>query len=215
MPRDRRDDGFTLIELMVTMTCMIVLAAIALPKLQGYILSTRLNAAKPYLNEIAAKERMYKIETGRYCCTAYTNFDENTLTNALGLSLVDAGDFCFVFICQSATLCENPESTPSFIVPATGPNAPDFEVWAILRNPTGTPPNVTGPGSTSCTPVAGKASPTGWEQPSGSTSAGRAGQVVALRYPPPANGIASSQGTYHAVNFDWHDGITESDALQP
>lgn len=180
-----------------------------MPKLQGYILQSRLTAATPYLMEIAAKQRMYKVETGRYCCSNYA-LDEGTLSSGLGLSLGDAGDFCFVFICQDTSLCAQ-VSGPGFIAPVPGGpknanGAPEFEVWAILQS---TGPTTSGPGGTACQPLSGKASATGWVQASGSGLAGRAGQVAALRYPPPANGFDIS------TNFDWRDGITLSNALRP
>jgi len=68
VPRPKSDQGFTLIEVMITVACVMVLGAMALPALRGFVLESRLNGAKPYLMEIAAKERMYKIETGKYCC---------------------------------------------------------------------------------------------------------------------------------------------------
>jgi prepilin-type N-terminal cleavage/methylation domain-containing protein len=40
------DAGFTLIELMATITCIAVIAAIAVPKVQGYLLQGRLESAK-------------------------------------------------------------------------------------------------------------------------------------------------------------------------
>ena len=209
--RSAGDAGFTLIELMTTMACMLILGAIAVPRLQAYVVQSRLNAAKPYLMEIAAKQRMYKIETGIYCCSGYA-LDEQTLSTGLGLSVAATGDFCFVFICQSATLCAQ-TSGPGFIVaPAPGPgNTPDFEVWAILQT---TGATTAGPGGVSCTPIPGKANPTGWVYAAGTSSAGRAGQAVALRYAPPANGFAAAAGSYHAIPFDWHDGISLSDAMQ-
>ena len=200
------DAGFTLVELMVTIACAITIAAIAAPRFQSYLLQTRLEGAKPYLAQIAAKQRMAKIMTGTYCCSGY-NLDETTLANGLGLNLADTGDFCFVFICQNATSCAQ-TSGPGFITPITGgsANQPEFEVWAILANGTG---QQTGPGSTKCTPVTGKANPTGWVNASG---AGSAGHVVVLRYPPPVNGPGST-GSYHGVTFNWRDGTSTSDAM--
>ncbi len=211
MRRPASDAGFTLIELMVTVTCVLVLAAAALPRMQGFLLQGQLEAAKPYLAQIAAKQRMYKIETGTYCCTGYA-LDENTLSAGLGLTLTDNGDFCFVFVCQSTTLC--PQATgPGFIVPTSAGvgSAPDFEVWAILQSSATTAP---GPSGTACSTATGKASPTGWAHPAGSGLAGTAGEAVALRYPPPANGMGGI-GAYHAVTFQWHDGVTISDAQFP
>ena len=213
MPKEDQptDGGFTLVELMVTVTCMVALAAIAVPRMTGYMLGGRLDSANATLSQIAAKQRMYKISNGSYCCTTYKG-DENVLQNGLGLSLADNGDYCFVFVCQSTTLCPQ-ASGPGFISTASGAPAsqPDFEVWAILQAATGT---TAGPGSTQCTAAAGKAASTGFAAASASGVAGRAGQVVALRYPPPVNGPGNT-GSYHAVTFDWHDGISKSDALFP
>lgn len=210
MRKPHSDAGFTLIEVMATVACMLVLGAMAVPRLQGYVLQSRLEAAKPYLMEIAAKQRMYRIENGVYCCDAYA-LDETTLSKSLGLSLADSGDFCFVSICQNSALCSK-VTGPGFIAPSSG-SAPDFEVWAILRTNAAT---VAGPGSTACQATAGKASPTGWAYDSvPATRAGRVGQAVVLRYPPPPNGIGASNGNYHPVRFDWRDGFSLSDAMQP
>ncbi len=208
--------GFTLIELMVTISCIVILAAIATPRTRGYFREAHLSDAKAYLEEIAEKQRLYKITTGKYCCTDYTNFNEQVLSNDLGLSLSDAADFCIVFICISATLCEAPQTSPSFIVPADAGNPPtEFEVWAILRDPSSTK-NVQGPGSISCVPIPTKNAPTGWVYPSGATtSAGRTGQVVVLRYPPPPNSVSAAHGTYHSVQFTWTNGFSGSDAMFP
>ena len=209
LSRRSSEAGFTLLELMATIVCITVLAAIATPRLAGTIRQSRLEAAKPYLAQIAARQRMYKIESGQYCCTT-SALNENNLVAGLGVTLADVGDFCFVFICQSATLCQS-VSGPGFLSASTG-TAPDFEVWAILQDGVGA--EDPGPGSTACTPATGKVSGTGFVAASGSTGAGRGGQVVALRYPPPVNGLGAN-GTYHAVPLDWRDGITISDAMSP
>ena len=204
--------GFTLIEIMVTITCIAIMAALAVPRIQGYLLQSHLESAKSYLAQISARQRMYKITTGYYCCQGY-NLDEDTLTSGLGINLADAGDYCFVFICQDSTLCPQ-TSGPGFITATTGgkKNQPDFEVWAILQN--SATQTAAGPGFTSCNTTAGKTSPLGWVLSSSSASAGRAGQVVSLRYPPPANGL-SGPGSFHAIPFDWHDGMSISDAMSP
>ena len=200
---------------MIAVACVMILGALAMPKLSGYVLEARLNGAKPYLMEIAAKQRMYKIETGKYCCSGATGLDENTLNSNLGLSLANAGDFCFAFICRDSTLCEATVTT-SFISTTVAPTAqPEFEVWAILRDSTAA--SIAGPGGAMCTVMTTKQPPTGWVQPASLTSAaGRAGQAVALRFQPPQNGRTSSPtGSYHAVTFDWRDGMSLSDALSP
>ena len=203
------DGGFTLVELMFAVAVTIILAAIAVPRAAGYLRQANLEAAKPYLAEIAARERAFMVETGQYCCTA-GNLNENTLGSGLGINLTGTGDFCFVVICQNSALCQS-VSGSGFISASSG-QAPDFEVWAILQD--GVAGTDAGPGNTSCTPAVGKTAPSGFVANATSSSAARGGQVVALRYPPPLTGLGSN-GTYHAVPMQWRDGITLSDAMLP
>jgi Tfp pilus assembly protein PilE len=211
--RARNDRGYTIIELAIVVMCITVLAAMAVPRMSGYILQAHLDGAKPYLMELATKQRLYKIENGNYCCTAGTT-DENTLNTSLGLSVANAGDFCVAFICRSSSICQS-TVTNAFISPiANGVSQPDFEIWAILRSTT--TGSVNGPGSLSCTPITGKQSPSGWVNAStATTSAGRSGEAVVLRYPPPTNGPDAAQGTYHGVTFNWLDGLSSTDAMYP
>lgn len=214
MRKTAPDAGYTLVELMVTVTCIVVLSAFAVPSLKGYIRQARLQDAKPYLMEIAAKQRMYKVVNGLYCCSNYDGSSENQLLTSLGLSLTDAGDFCFLFVCNSTTLCSSTAGGPSSFIsgnPAGG-SAPDFEVWAVLRNASG---GVQGPGGSNCNPAPNKVPPTGWVAASNSGAAGRAGQVVVFRYPPPPNGFSTGAGNFHAVQFSWEGGSSISDAMFP
>jgi prepilin-type N-terminal cleavage/methylation domain-containing protein len=211
--RAKCEQGFTIIELTITLACIAVLAAIAVPKFSGYILQAHLQGAKPYLQELAAKQRNYKIENGVYCCGGNT-FDEGNLSTNLGLSLANAGDFCFAFVCRDAGFCQSPVPN-AFVSATTAPaTTPDFEIWAVLRNTASG--NVAGPGALSCVPITGKQPPTGWVQASTpATVSGRTGQVVALRYSPPQNGRDSATGNYRGITFDWLDGVSISDASLP
>jgi type II secretory pathway pseudopilin PulG len=214
-PKVPKDAGYTMIELMVTVTCMIVLSAIAFPSLKGYIRQANLQDAKPYLMEIAAKQRMYKAVNGVYCCSNYDGSTESQLLTALGLSLADAGDFCFLFVCNSATLCSSTAGGPSGFISGnpSKDTAPDFEVWAVLNNAAAA---VNGPGGSNCKPAPNKVPPTGWVASSTSGLAGSAGQVVAFRYPPPPNGASTGTGSFHtAVTFNWQAGVSLSDAMFP
>ena len=56
----RGERGFTLIELMVVVTIIGILASVAMPIFRGYVQEAQINEAKPYLLEIAAKQRSYK-----------------------------------------------------------------------------------------------------------------------------------------------------------
>lgn len=203
--------GFTLIELMVVVSIVGVLAILGVPRFKAYVLEARLNDAQPYLVEIAAKMRMRLIEQGDYCCDADPSAEAN-IESELGVAVDEAGDFCFMIVCKDAALCATVTAT-NFITPAeVADAAPEFEVWAVLRDDTGA--TVSGPGGATCTPHPSKRPPTGWTGPSTSTEPGREGQAVAFRYPPPVNGIDATTGT-DGHRYVWDAGLSKTHALQP
>ncbi len=196
---------------MVSVTIIGILMAIGIPHFRLYILESRLEGAIPYLAQIQARQRMYKLTHGEYCCSTGGLSEEN-LDNELGLSIEDTGDFCFVFICTDTNLCGT-TSTAGFISSAeSGDPTPEFEVWAVLRQISGG--TINGPSSTPCTPDADKRSPEGWVNTAVSGDVGREGQVVVMRYPAPVNGqdtVTNARGIRHV----WNGGLSLTDAMRP
>jgi len=209
--RRRRQRGFTLIELMIVVSIIGVLALVGVPHFRAYVLEARLNDAQPYLADIAAKMRMHFLETGTYCCAADPSVEANIVAE-LNVRPEETGDFCFAIVCRDAALCPT-VTTANFIAPEeAGDATPEFEVWAVLRDSTGA--SISAPGATTCTPAPGKRPPTGWVKPSGSSDAGREGQAVALRYPPPENGPDAAAGVDSHI-YVWDAGMSKTHALQP
>ena len=209
MKAKARQAGFTLVELMIVVTIVGVLAAIAVPIYRVYLQQAHLAEAKPYLMDIASKERAYKVRNGSYCCSS-GNFSEANLTSGLNVDLNSTGNFCFIVICRDPTLCYSTTSTNFISSSQTGDPTVEFEVWAILRTTSTT--TVSGPQSTTCTMSSSKITPTGWVAAASSSGPAREGDVVVYRYPPPPNRRDTSAGQ-DSVKFTWLEGLSESHAL--
>lgn len=66
----RRARGFTLIELMITVAVVAILAAIAIPAYQQYVMKSRRTAAKTAILELASREERYYTTHNTYSATA-------------------------------------------------------------------------------------------------------------------------------------------------
>jgi prepilin-type N-terminal cleavage/methylation domain-containing protein len=208
MRKRLRQGGFTLIELMIVVTVIGILSALAIPAYRGYLQQSRLSEAKPYLLDIASKMRSYKVRNGVYCCSG-SGLDETVLSAGLNVDPAVTGNFCFAVICRDSSICGTTTTTNFIASSETGDPTVEFEVWAVLRSSTTT--SVTGPQGAICRMASTKQKPTGWVQASTSTSAGHEGQVLVYRYPAPPNGRDAVAGQ-DSVKFTWLEGMSESHA---
>lgn len=206
-----RQRGFTVFELMIVVTIIGILATAAVPIFHGYVQEARLNEAKPYMLDIAARERIYKLRNGTYCCSG-SGLDETVMSAGLGVDLTTTGNFCFVVICRDSTLCTTPTTTAFAAASEAGDPTVEFEVWAILRQTSTT--TVAGPQSSTCTMPTTKRPPTGWVAASTSGLAARQGRAIVFRYPPPPNGRDAVSGA-NSVKFSWAEGMSLTHALTP
>ena len=66
MNKQNRLSGFTLIEIMIVVVIVGVLAAIAVPQYQGYVLKGRRAAAQAFLLQVAQRQQQYFLDNRSY-----------------------------------------------------------------------------------------------------------------------------------------------------
>lgn len=72
--------GFSLVELMVVVSIIGVLAAVAIPSFTAYVYRSRVSEATTFLAEIRQRQESYRAEFGQYC--AVSGDDWGTYTPA-------------------------------------------------------------------------------------------------------------------------------------
>ena len=82
-PNRTRQNGFTLIELMIVMVIIGVLAAIALPGYQQYVIKSNRRAAQAFMMDVASREKQYFLDVRSYVAAA----DNAALAADTGLKL--------------------------------------------------------------------------------------------------------------------------------
>ncbi len=66
----KRNQGFTITELMVAVVIMGVLATLAIPSFTSYIYKARVTEASNFLGEIKQRQEAYRSEFGQYCAVS-------------------------------------------------------------------------------------------------------------------------------------------------
>ena len=96
--RTQKQQGFTLVELMIVVAVVGILAAIAIPAYQRYVLEARRAEAQGYLHDLALRQEKWRVnnpayaseaDLGAFVDTTYYNFSLESAT-ATAYTLVAA-----------------------------------------------------------------------------------------------------------------------------
>ncbi|MGB5701721.1 MAG: prepilin-type N-terminal cleavage/methylation domain-containing protein [Polyangiales bacterium] len=134
----RRNDGFTITELMIAVVIMGILATIAIPSFTSYIYKARVTEASNFLGEIKQRQDAYRNEFGQFCAVNGDDWGTYNPTTIPGIDPVTwtpttewaqlgaAPDGPIRF--QYATVAGFPGDTPP-----SGTNLNDNDHWFAAR----------------------------------------------------------------------------------
>lgn len=88
--RNRGQDGFTLVEMMVVVAVVGILSAVAIPAFRSYVHRSRTAEAVQFLAEIRQRQESYRSEFGQYCSVSGPGTSLGTWAPA---TLPSAGNF--------------------------------------------------------------------------------------------------------------------------
>jgi type IV pilus assembly protein PilE len=99
----RNHKGITLLELLVVIVIVGILAAVAIPSYNGYLLRARRADAKTVLEQIRAAQEMWRAERGSYAINDGNGTAVAKLTNTMGVPASPVGDYGWAFTVGTAT----------------------------------------------------------------------------------------------------------------
>jgi len=129
----KRQSGFTLIEVMITIAVIGILAAIALPAYQDYVMKSRRADAHTALIQLQIAQEQFRFSCPTYAGAIGTDDSSSACTTLGGSSTSPDGFY---------SLAVTSNSSSSFVITATptvgGPQTSDSDCPSITINQNGT-----------------------------------------------------------------------------
>ena len=119
---NRKEKGFTLIELMIVVVIIAILAALAIPKFMQATTKSKQTEAKQILKQIYAMEHAYRQEYNSYCCNGVSASAGGAIS-VLGVDVMVTARYTYVITAAANT----------FTATATAnlDDDPAVDTWAI------------------------------------------------------------------------------------
>ncbi len=110
----RNNKGITLLELLVVIVIVGILAAVAIPSYNGYLMRARRADAKTVLEQVRAAQEMWRAERGSYAINDGNGTAVAKLTTTMGVPTSPVGDYDWAF---------NPAPTANTFTARATPNS--------------------------------------------------------------------------------------------
>jgi prepilin-type N-terminal cleavage/methylation domain-containing protein len=134
----KRNQGFTVTELMITVVIIGVLATIAIPSFTSYIYKSRVTEAANFLGEIKQRQESYRNEFGQYCAVDGADWGTYNPSTIPGIDPI-----VWVPTAEWQQLGANPDGPTRFqyatvagfpgVAPPGGTNLDDDDHWFAAR----------------------------------------------------------------------------------
>ena len=99
---DRKEKGFTLIELMIVVVIIAILAALAIPKFMQATTKSKQSEAKMILKQIYAMQHAYRQEYNSYCSNGVSASAGGSITS-LGVDVVVTARYTYLISAAANT----------------------------------------------------------------------------------------------------------------
>lgn len=116
--RCRRNGGFTLIDLLITVVIVGILAAIALPAYQNQVRKANRSAAQQFMSDVATKEQQILMDSRQYVAVTATSYFGDLPSDAnpgVGIAAPSTTSSKYTF----AVTVSNTATPPTFTITAT------------------------------------------------------------------------------------------------
>lgn len=134
MPSNKNQSGFTLIELMITVAIVAILAAVALPSYQKYVIRGNRATAKAAMMDIADREQQYLLANRSYTNSLSALSYSAPAAVSGKYTISDTGNVATgQYLDASCAVQTDTGAAPSFVItftpPTGGPQASDGSLY--------------------------------------------------------------------------------------
>jgi type IV pilus assembly protein PilE len=113
MMSHRYNKGITLLELLVVIGIVGILAAVAIPSYNSYMVRARRSDAKVALEQVRAAQEMWRAERGSYAINDGNGTAVAKLTNTMGVPTSPVGDYNWSFAAPPTATTFTAQAVPN------------------------------------------------------------------------------------------------------